>query len=88
MLVKAYRDFEDRVGVTSARRGAKRHMIRDAVNRLPNRFRYADFERALPSVSRPTIARALRKLRVEGVVRCMKPGRDAMWEKTKELARR
>jgi hypothetical protein len=30
MLVKAYRDFEDRVGVTSARRGAKRDMIRDA----------------------------------------------------------
>src|SRR5205807_1445698 len=56
MLVKAYRDFEERVGVTSARRGVKRDMIRDAVNRLPNRFRYADLARALPAVSRPTIA--------------------------------
>lgn len=82
MLVKAYRDFEDRVGVTSARRGAKRDMIRDAVNRLPNRFRYADLERALPAISRPTIARALRELRLEGAVRCVKPGRDATWEKT------
>jgi Fic family protein len=81
MLVKAYRDFEDRVGVTSARRGAKRDMIRDAVNRLPNRFRYADLERALPAVSRPTIARALRTLRDEGSIRCLKPGRDATWEK-------
>jgi Fic family protein len=81
MLVKAYRDFEDRVGVTSARRGAKRDMIRDAVNRLPNRFRYADLERALPAVSRPTIARALRELRAEGAIRCLKPGRDATWEK-------
>lgn len=81
MLVKAYREFEDRVGVTSARRGAKRDMVRDAVNRLPSRFRYADLERALPAISRPTIARALRELRVEGAVRCIKPGRDAAWEK-------
>lgn len=81
MLVKAYRQFEERVGVTTARRGAKRDMIRDAVQRLPNRFRYADLERALPAVSRPTIARALRELRAEGAVRCVKPGRDATWEK-------
>jgi Fic family protein len=81
MLVKAYRQFEERVGVTTARRGAKRDMIRDAVNRLPNRFRYADLERALPAISRPTIARALRELRAEGAVRCVKPGRDATWEK-------
>lgn len=82
MLVQAYRDFEHRVGVMSARRGAKRDMIRDVVNRLPNRFRYADLERALPAISRPTIARALRELRAEGAVRCAKPGRDATWEKT------
>lgn len=82
MLVKAYRDFEDRIGVTTARRGAKREMIRDAVQRLPSRFRYADLEHALPAISRPTIARALRELRLEGAVRCVKPGRDATWEKT------
>ncbi|PYR89375.1 MAG: cell filamentation protein Fic [Acidobacteria bacterium] len=81
MLVKAYQQFEERVGVTNARRGAKRDMIRDAVNRLPNRFRYADLERTLSAVSRPTIARALRELRAEGAVRCVKPGRDASWEK-------
>lgn len=81
MLVKAYRQFEERVGVTTARRGAKRDMIRDAVTRLPTRFRYADLARALPAISRPTIARALRELREEGAVRCLKPGRDATWEK-------
>lgn len=82
MLVKAYRQFEERVGVTNARRGAKRDMVRDAVNRLPNRFCYADLERALPAISRPTIARALRELRDEGSIRCLTSGRDAMWEKT------
>ena len=81
MLVKAYRQFEERVGVTTARRGAKRDMIRDAVTRLPTRFRYADLGRALPAISRPSIARALRELRAEGAIRCVKPGRDATWEK-------
>jgi CRP-like cAMP-binding protein len=81
MLVKAYREFEQRVGVTAAKRGAKRDMIRDAVTRLPHRFRYADLTRVLPSISQPTIARALRELRREGAIRCVKPGRDAMWEK-------
>lgn len=82
MLVKAYREFERRIGDTSARRGAKRDMIREAVNRLPQRFRYADLERVLPAISRPTITRALRELRAEGAVRCVRPGRDAAWEKT------
>jgi Fic family protein len=81
MLTKAYREFEAGVGVTSARRGAKRDMIRDAVKRFPSRFRYADLARALPAVSRPTITRALRQLRAEGAIRCLKPGRDATWEK-------
>jgi hypothetical protein len=35
---KGYRDFEDRVGVTNARRAAKRDMIRDAVKRLPKQI--------------------------------------------------
>lgn len=82
MLTKAYRQFEERVGVTTARRGAKRDMARDTVHRLPSPFRYADLQRALPAVSRPTIARALRELRLEGAIRCAKPGRDAVWEKT------
>ena len=37
MLVTAYRQFEERVGVTTARRGGKRDMVRDAVTRLASR---------------------------------------------------
>ena len=82
LLVKAYRQFEDRVGTTSARRGANRDMIRDLVSRLPKEFRSADLERALPAVSRPTIARALRELSAEGLGRGVGRGCDATWEKT------
>ncbi len=50
MLVNAYRELEDRVRATSARRRAERDMIRDTVSRLPNQFSDAELERALPAV--------------------------------------
>ncbi len=81
VLLSAYREFERRVGTMEARRGAKRGMIVEAVRRLPATFRYADIERLLPAVSRPTINRALRQLRLAGEIRCARPGRDATWEK-------
>ncbi|HET9985020.1 MAG TPA: Fic family protein [Longimicrobiales bacterium] len=77
----AYAELEGRVGAVATGRGAKRELVRDAVARLPVVFRYADVERACPAVSRPTINRALRELRDAGVVRCARPGRDAVWEK-------
>jgi len=59
MLLTAYRDFEQRVGVVTTARGAKREMVQDAVARLPQNFKVADVERACPGTSRPTINRAL-----------------------------
>jgi len=82
MLLGAYREFEARVGLITTARGAKRDMVVEAVARLPALFHYADVERACPGVSRPTINRVLRKLREQEVIRCIKSGRDATWEKT------
>jgi Fic family protein len=81
MLLGASREFEQRVGVTAEKRGVKRELIADAVRRLPRTFRYADVERLLPAVSRPTINRALREMRLQGAIRVVKAGRDATWEK-------
>jgi CRP-like cAMP-binding protein len=82
MLLSAYTEFERRVGVVTTARGAKREMVFDVINRLPDEFRIADIERACPGVSRPTINRALSELRKSGKIRCIKPGRDARWQKT------
>jgi Fic family protein len=82
MLLGAWREFEDRVGVTAEKRGIKRELIADAVRRLPRTFRFADVERLLPAVSRPTINRTLREMRLQGAIRVLKGGRDATWEKT------
>lgn len=82
MLLGVYQEFERRIGMITTTRGAKREMILDTVSRLPQRFQIGDIERACPGVSRPTINRALRKLREQGKIICVKSGRDAIWEKT------
>jgi Fic family protein len=87
MLLSAYREFEHRAGLVQAPRGAKRQMVLDAVTHLPGHFQYADVERACPGVSRPTINRVLAELRREGRIQCIKPGRDAVWEKHRDHER-
>lgn len=81
VILGAYRDFEQRVGLLTVSRGAKREVVFDVVERLPNQFKYIDVERACPGISRPTINRALAELRNAGKIRCIKSGRDAIWEK-------
>jgi len=82
ILLGVYKEYERRVGMITTTRGAKREMILDTVSRLPQRFQIGDIERACLAVSRPTINRALRELREQGKIICVKSGRDAIWEKT------
>jgi len=56
-------------------------VVRQAIGRLPHRFRYADVAAECPGVSRPTIRRALVAMRDAGVIRCLGTGRNAEWEK-------
>lgn len=82
MLLSAYREFEQRTGELTSAHGAKSEMVIAAIEKLPATFKYGDLAKACPNVSRPTIKRMLSKLREEGVVKCVKAGRDAVWEKT------
>ena len=81
ILIKAYREFEERVGVVTKARGAKTAIIAQAVERLPSTFSISDLERACPSVSRDMIRVVLNRLRKEGRLRCKGTGRKALWEK-------
>ena len=81
MLLGAYHEFEFRTGELTNAHGAKTEMVLSAIEKLPPQFRYADLARACPNVSRPTIKRVLGKLRDKGKIECVKPGRDAVWEK-------
>jgi Fic family protein len=81
VLTAAYGEFEDRVGRITSARGAKREMVRDAVRRLPVRFKLADLRDICPGVSYPTLKRALAELKREKLAQCLGKGRDAEWER-------
>ena len=83
MLTAAYKEFEARVGTITSARGAKREMVRAAIDRLPARFTIGDLKRACPGVSYPTLQRALSDLRKERKVKCLGRGPDAQWERIK-----
>lgn len=80
-LTAAYKEFESRVGTLTSAKGAKREMVRNAIERLPARFKFVDVQRACPGVSYPTLKRALADLKSEGRLRCLGKGRDAQWER-------
>ena len=80
-LTAAFNEFEARVGTITSARGAKRSMVRRAVELLPEQFTIGDLQRACPDVSYPTLQRALADLKREGRVRCLGRGPDASWER-------
>jgi hypothetical protein len=77
MLTAAYKEFEERVGTITSARGAKREMVRSAIERFPGRFTIGGLKRACPGVSYPTLHRALSELRKEKKIRCLGRGPDA-----------
>jgi Fic family protein len=81
VVLSACRELEQRIGVVTTQKGAKQEMVADAIARLPRQFQIADVQKACPTVSRPTINRVLAHLKQDGRVRCIKGGRDALWEK-------
>ena len=81
VLIAAYNDFEARVGTISSAKGAKRVLVKNAVDHLPPRFTIGELAQVCKGISRKTLARALRDLREEGAVRSLGRGPDAQWEK-------
>jgi Fic family protein len=80
-LTAAYGEFEDRVGRITSARGAKREMVRNAVRRLPQRFKLADLQDMCPAISYPTLQRGLAELKKSGEIKCLGRGPDAEWER-------
>jgi Fic family protein len=81
MLIAAYNEFEARVGTITKAQGAKREMVENAIRRLPPRFRISDVQHACPTVSYPTLKRALSVLSKKKLIRVLGKGRDAQWER-------
>lgn len=83
-LQRAYREFEDRVGVLSGGRGSKSELVRDTILRRHGPFAISDIERDCPGVSRELVRLVLRQMRDEGELVLEGRGRGAKWMKAKE----
>lgn len=81
LLIAAYKEFIDRVGMVRASRGAKSEWIRDAIRNLPKEFSIRGIIRACPGVSRPMIRVILDELRSKGKIEVLGTGRNARWRK-------
>lgn len=84
VLLRAYREFEDRVGKIRTGKGSKTEQIRKAVDRRIGPFAISDIESDCPGISRDMIRIVLRQLRDEGAILLQGKGRGAKWIRKKE----
>lgn len=84
ILKMACKEFEERMGQTKVRRGAKTDLIETAVSNFSAEFTLSDLERACPGVSRDMVRRVLRDLQKRQVVECLGRGPGALWQKLKK----
>jgi len=82
ILVAAYREFEDRVGLLGDGRGAKTAAIERFVrDRISDQFTIADVRDDSLGASDSLIGKVLARLRDEGVIEPLGTGRSAKWRR-------
>ena len=79
LLLTAYREFENRVGLTESTKGAKISMVLAAIARLPVRFTIADVQAQCPTVGIDHIRKILRAERDAGRLKVDGRGPTAAW---------
>jgi Fic family protein len=79
VLLRAYREFEERVGEVRRGRGAKAKQVREAVLARKAPFSISDIEAGCAGVSRDTVRLVLRVMKKEGMIASTGKGRSAKW---------
>ncbi len=85
-LLRAYKEFEERVGVIDSSRGSKTRQVRAAVERKMAPFSISELERDCPGVSRDMIRRVLRQMRDKELLVAEGQGRGAKWRRIEDAA--
>jgi Fic family protein len=78
-LVRAYREFEERVGTVRSGRGSKTDQVEQAVARRTRAFGITEIEAECPGVSREMVRHVLQQLREAGKLTIAGTGRGAKW---------
>ncbi len=81
MLIRAYGEFEERVGSLRSGRGSKTDLVEAAIERQSRPFAISEIEAGSPGVTRDWVRLVLRRQRDEGKIRVTGRGRGAKWVK-------
>lgn len=81
VMLRAYREFEERVGQVTTGRGSKTAHVRRVVERRIAPFAISEIEAECPGISRDMIRVVLRQLREEGALTVSGAGRAARWSR-------
>ncbi|MFN2400155.1 MAG: Fic family protein [Gemmatimonadaceae bacterium] len=79
VVLRAYREFEQRVGTLRTGRGAKTDLVEEAIARRVGAFSISDIEKECPGVSRDWIRMVLRRQRDERRIVRRGKGRGSKW---------
>ncbi|MES2832062.1 MAG: Fic family protein [Pseudomonadota bacterium] len=78
-LLRAYKEFEARVGTIERGRGAKGDRVRAEIHKRNLPFSISEIEEACPGVSRDMVRLVLRAMKGEGLIAPTGKGRGAKW---------
>jgi Fic family protein len=78
-LLRAYKEFEERVGTIERGRGAKGDRVRSEILKRNVPFSISEIEEACPGVSRDMVRVVLRTMKAEGLIAPTGKGRGAKW---------
>ncbi len=79
VMLRAYREFEERVEEARKQKGSKAEQVRAVVLAKQGPFSISEVEADCPGVSRETVRLALREMRREGLIASTGKGRSAKW---------
>ena len=80
-MIRAYKEFEERVGTIEGGKGSKTELVRNTVHRKQRPFAISEIEAECPGVSRDMIRIVLRQMRDEGLLELLGRGRGAKWSR-------
>ena len=81
IIIKAYKELEERVGYIENAKGSKSARIEKAIEGRLGYFTKNEIRNICPDVGEATINRVFEKLRVEGQIEAVGKGRSAKWKK-------
>lgn len=80
VLLRAYKEFEERVGTIERGRGAKGDRVRAEIIKRQRPFSISEIEQACPGISRDMVRLILRTMKAEGRIEPDGKGRGAKWQ--------